>query len=453
MRASARARRPGSRARPAHMRRPLPRAASGGASPVACARVLQSGRVPLDIARRRTKIPFSTRSPRLLNGQTGRYEKESDANYAQVQNREQEAARPHDQLHLHEPRDLPARAHLERVATRWTSCTSRSLTDKDIQLSKDELGIRVAFDKDARTVTVSDSGLGMTKDELDRNLGTIAHSDSMEFKADNADAQGDDVDIIGQFGVGFYSAFMVASKVRVVSKAYGSDEAWAWESDGVEGYTIERGPARGPRHRRHPHAEGQHRRRQLRHVPQRVRLAEPHQALQQLRALPRADGSVEDARAAQARGRRRRLQTRVRGLHRGRDHQLDDPHLEAQQVRGHRRGVQRVLQDRLPRLHRPGAHVQHPRRGRAQLRRAAVHPRPRAVRPVQQGLQEGPGAVQLQRPDHGEVRGAAARPLQLRARRGGQPGPAAEHQPRDAAAQQPAAAPSRRRSRRRSRPS
>lgn len=115
----------------------------------------------------------------------------------------------------------------------------KSLTDKDIQLSKDELGIRVAFDKDARTVTVSDSGLGMTKDELDRNLGTIAHSDSMAFKMDNAEVQGDDVDIIGQFGVGFYSAFMVAEKVRVVSKAYGSDEAWAWESDGVEGYTIE----------------------------------------------------------------------------------------------------------------------------------------------------------------------------------------------------------------------
>ena len=121
----------------------------------------------------------------------------------------------------------------------------RSLTDKDIQLSKDELGIRVAFDKDARTVTVSDSGLGMTKDELDRNLGTIAHSDSMEFKADNAEAQGDDVDIIGQFGVGFYSAFMVASKVHVVSKAYGSDEAWAWESDGVEGYTIEEAQREG----------------------------------------------------------------------------------------------------------------------------------------------------------------------------------------------------------------
>lgn len=115
----------------------------------------------------------------------------------------------------------------------------KSLTDKSIQLSKDELGIRVSFDKDARTITVSDSGLGMTKDDLDRNLGTIAHSDSMEFKTENGDAQGEDVDIIGQFGVGFYSSFMVASKVRVVSKAYGSDDAWAWESDGVEGYNIE----------------------------------------------------------------------------------------------------------------------------------------------------------------------------------------------------------------------
>lgn len=79
----------------------------------------------------------------------------------------------------------------------------------------------------------------MTKDELDRNLGTIAHSDSMAFKMENDEVQGDDVDIIGQFGVGFYSSFMVGKSVRVVSKAYGSDEAWAWESDGVEGYTIE----------------------------------------------------------------------------------------------------------------------------------------------------------------------------------------------------------------------
>ncbi len=115
----------------------------------------------------------------------------------------------------------------------------KSLTDSSIELSKDQLGIDVAFDKDARTITVSDNGIGMTKDDLDRNLGTIAHSDSMAFKQENAEQQGDDVDIIGQFGVGFYSAFMVAKSVRVVSKAFGSDEAWAWESDGVEGYTVE----------------------------------------------------------------------------------------------------------------------------------------------------------------------------------------------------------------------
>ncbi len=115
----------------------------------------------------------------------------------------------------------------------------RSLTDTDIHLSKDELNIQVAFDKDARTITVSDNGIGMSKEELDTNLGTIAHSDSMEFKLDNLDQQENDVDIIGQFGVGFYSSFMVAKRVRVVSRLYGSDEAWAWESDGIEGYTIE----------------------------------------------------------------------------------------------------------------------------------------------------------------------------------------------------------------------
>ena len=112
----------------------------------------------------------------------------------------------------------------------------KSLTDTDVKLSKDELAIHVSFDKDARTITVSDSGIGMTKDELEKNLGTIAHSGSLDFKKDNKD---ENIDIIGQFGVGFYSAFMVAKEVRVVSRAFGSDEAWAWVSDGVEGYTIE----------------------------------------------------------------------------------------------------------------------------------------------------------------------------------------------------------------------
>ena len=131
----------------------------------------------------------------------------------------------------------------------------RSLTDSSVAVNRGDLAITVGFDKEARTVTVSDNGIGMTKDELDKNLGTIAHSDSYEFKAeraqqvvegdapeDGADVKGlddlTDVDIIGQFGVGFYAAFMVGKKVRVVSRAVGSDEAWAWESNGVDGYDI-----------------------------------------------------------------------------------------------------------------------------------------------------------------------------------------------------------------------
>ena len=117
----------------------------------------------------------------------------------------------------------------------------KSLTDSSIKLDEDSLSIRVTPDKDARTLTISDNGTGMTADELEANLGTIAHSGSEEFKAANAEHQGGDVDIIGQFGVGFYSAFMVASKVRVVTRAAGEDVAHVWESDGLEGYTIEDG--------------------------------------------------------------------------------------------------------------------------------------------------------------------------------------------------------------------
>ena len=115
----------------------------------------------------------------------------------------------------------------------------KSLTDTSIAVSKDDLSIDVAFDKDARTITVSDTGIGMTRDELETNLGTIAHSGSLEFKTENAEKQGEDVDIIGQFGVGFYSSFMVAKEVIVTSRVYGEAEAFTWKSDGVEGYTVE----------------------------------------------------------------------------------------------------------------------------------------------------------------------------------------------------------------------
>lgn len=113
----------------------------------------------------------------------------------------------------------------------------RSLTEPETGLNRDEYEILLSIDKDAGTLTVSDNGCGMTEEELENNLGTIAKSGSLDFKNENTS---DTVDIIGQFGVGFYSAFMVADKVTVVSKTYGSDTAWKWESEGVDGYTIEK---------------------------------------------------------------------------------------------------------------------------------------------------------------------------------------------------------------------
>ena len=112
----------------------------------------------------------------------------------------------------------------------------RSLTDKKIKVDKDDFAIIIKIDKDKRTLTISDNGIGMTKEELETNLGTIAKSGSLDFKEQNKKKE--NIDIIGQFGVGFYSAFMVADKVEVVSKAFGSDEAYIWSSSGIEGYTI-----------------------------------------------------------------------------------------------------------------------------------------------------------------------------------------------------------------------
>lgn len=114
-----------------------------------------------------------------------------------------------------------------------------AIKNPDLGVDQSTLAIRLSFDKEARSVTVSDNGIGMTKAELDENLGTIAHSGSEQFREANADHQGEDIDIIGQFGVGFYSSFMVATKVRVVSRVLGADEAFVWESDGVRGYSIE----------------------------------------------------------------------------------------------------------------------------------------------------------------------------------------------------------------------
>lgn len=113
----------------------------------------------------------------------------------------------------------------------------QTLKDGDTGLNRDDFSISIALDKENRTITISDNGCGMTKDDLENNLGVIARSGSLNFKKENEAKE--DIDIIGQFGVGFYSAFMVSSCVTVKSRAYGSDEAYMWQSKGVEGYTIE----------------------------------------------------------------------------------------------------------------------------------------------------------------------------------------------------------------------
>ncbi len=112
----------------------------------------------------------------------------------------------------------------------------RSLTDHDVRLNKDDFFIKIDIDKDNKTLTVTDNGCGMNEAELEENLGTIAQSGTLLFKEENKNK---DMDIIGQFGVGFYSAFMVSDKIEVISKKYGEDKAYRWESSGEDGYTIE----------------------------------------------------------------------------------------------------------------------------------------------------------------------------------------------------------------------
>jgi len=115
----------------------------------------------------------------------------------------------------------------------------KALTDDQVSVKRKDFGIVIVPDKISRTLTVSDNGIGMTKEELESNLGTIAKSGSFQFKQElGEDKAASKVDVIGQFGVGFYSAFMVADEVTVITRAYGSDEAWQWQSQGADGYTV-----------------------------------------------------------------------------------------------------------------------------------------------------------------------------------------------------------------------
>ena len=113
-----------------------------------------------------------------------------------------------------------------------------SLTDDKVGLNRGDFAITISIDKDARTLTVSDNGIGMSADELENNLGVIASSGSFKFRQEQGEEAAGDTDIIGQFGVGFYSAFMVADHITVVTRKYGETQAWKWESSGAEGYTV-----------------------------------------------------------------------------------------------------------------------------------------------------------------------------------------------------------------------
>ena len=113
----------------------------------------------------------------------------------------------------------------------------KSLTDENVGLKREDFRISVSVDRDERTLTVSDNGIGMDENELENNLGVIASSGTLQFRQE-MDKDSEDVDVIGQFGVGFYSAFMVADHITVITKKYGADQAFKWESDGADGYTV-----------------------------------------------------------------------------------------------------------------------------------------------------------------------------------------------------------------------
>ena len=133
-------------------------------------------------------------------------------------------------------RDIFLRELISNASDAIDKLYYKSLTDDKVKLDKDEFCIKLDLDKEERVITITDNGIGMTEEELDENLGIIAKSGSSLFKEMHEKQA--DINIIGQFGVGFYSAFMVAKEIRVLSKAYGSDEAYLWVSDGVEGYSI-----------------------------------------------------------------------------------------------------------------------------------------------------------------------------------------------------------------------
>ena len=132
-------------------------------------------------------------------------------------------------------REIFLREILSNAADAIDKLCYLSLTDDKVGLNRGDFAITISVDKDASTIPVSDNGIGMSQEERENNLGVIAASGSLKFRQEVAGDESADTDIIGQFGVGFYSAFMVADEITVITKKYGEDQAWKWQSTGVEG--------------------------------------------------------------------------------------------------------------------------------------------------------------------------------------------------------------------------
>lgn len=168
----------------------------------------------------------------------------------------------------------------------------KSLADGATGLNRDDFQIFLAADKDSRTLRIRDNGIGMTQEELDQNLGVIAKSGSLKFKSENE--KNEDIDIIGQFGVGFYSAFMVSDHVRVESKAYGAEQAYCWESDGRGRLYHPRVRKGRPRHRDHFAYQRGHRGRKVQRVPRYIPHSFAREEVFRLYPLPHPHGGRKD---------------------------------------------------------------------------------------------------------------------------------------------------------------
>ena len=263
----------------------------------------------------------------------------------------------------------------------------RALTDDSVEVKRKDLKITIVPDKEKRTLTVSDNGVGMTKDELESNLGTIAKSGSLQFKQEleRDDKAASKVDVIGQFGVGFYSAFMVADAVTVISRAYGAEEAWMWQSAGTDGYTVTQCEKETPgtdiiMHIK-PNADEEN-------YDQYLETYKLQELIKKYRLYPLShrDGGGGLPSEGEARRRRRGLQARVGDSEGVEDPQLHGAPVAAAEEQSEAGGVQRLLQGEIWGLAGPPDRDPHQRRGRRHLQGHALYPLPHPLRLLYPGV-------------------------------------------------------------------